>query len=101
MQLQSHLSVAWTTPQLSSMMVEQYLYGKLSKEFCVLQNGKLVIQLEVFFSNKSMSWARGDVDAEILVVRCEKRCKALYARAEVVIQISWPQSIWGNCVLPG
>lgn len=75
------------------MMVEQYLEGKCSKESCVLQNGKLVIQLEVLFSNKSMSQARADVNPEILVVGSEQRCKALYARAEVVIQISWPQSI--------
>lgn len=66
----------------------------------MLENGKLVIQLEVLFSNKSMSWARVDVSPEILV-GSEQRCKALYARAEVVIQISWPQSIWGNCILPG
>lgn len=88
-------------PQLSSMMAEQYLDRKPSKESCVLQNGKLVIQLEVLFSNESMSRARADVNPEILLVGSEQRCKALYARAEVVIQISWPRSIWGNCILPG
>lgn len=93
--------VAWTTPQLSSMMVEQYLDGKPSKESCVLRKVHLVIQREVLFSNESMSWARADVNPVILLVGSEKRCKALYVRAEVIIQISWPQSIWGNCSLPG
>lgn len=51
--------------------------------------------------NESMLQARADVNPEILVVGSEQRCKALYARAEVVIQISWPWSIWGNCILPG
>lgn len=67
----------------------------------MLQNGKLVIQLEVLFSNECMSRARADVNPVILLVGSEQRCKALYARAEVVIQIRWPQSIWGNCILPG
>lgn len=65
----------------------------------MLQNGKLVIQLEVLF--ESMSWPKADVNPESLVVGSEQRCKVLYARAEVVIQISWPWSIWGNCILPG
>lgn len=93
--------VVWTTPQLSSVMAEQYLDGKPSKESCVLQKVQLVIQLEVLFSNESMSQARADVNPVILLVRREERCKALYARVEVIIQISWPQSIWGNCILPG
>lgn len=55
----------------------------------------------MLFSNKSMSQARTDVNPVILLVGGEQRCKALYARAEVISQISWPQSIWGNSVLPG
>lgn len=53
-----------------------------------------MIQLEVLF-------VRADVNAEVLDVGSEQRCKALYARAEMIIQISWPWSIWGNCILPG
>lgn len=93
--------VAWTTPQLSSVMAEQYLDGKPSKESCVLQKVQLAIQLEVLFSNEAMSRARADVNPMILPVRSEQRCKTLYARAEVIIQISWLQTVWGNCMLPG
>ena len=82
-------------------MVEQYLDGKPPKESCVLQKVQLVIQLEVLFSNVSVSQARADVNPVILLVGSEQRCRALYARAEVIIQISWPQSVWGNCLLPG
>lgn len=96
----TRLCCGLTTPQLSSERVEQYLDAKPPKESCVLQKVQLVIQLEVVFSNESMSWARADVNPVILVGR-EQRCKVLYARAEVIIQISWPQSIWGNCILPG
>lgn len=85
------------------MMVEPSipLDGKPPKESHVLQNVQLVIQLEVLCSYKSMSQARADVNPVILPVGSEQRCKAFYATAEVIIQISWPQSIWGNCILPG
>ena len=79
--------VAWTTPQLSSVMVERYWDGKPPKESCVLQKVQLVIQLEVLFSNVSVSQARADVNPVILLVGSEQRCRALYARAEVIIQI--------------
>lgn len=74
-------AVAWTTLQLSSMVVEKYWDGKPSKEFCVLQKVQSVIQLEVLSSNESMSQARADVNPVILRVGNEQRCKALYAKA--------------------